>query len=50
MPRKLIADGEEFDGEYLVKDIVFNSQIIIETPQTIINKVQGDKQVVVRLM
>lgn len=49
-PRKIIADGEEYDGEYLVKEITFDSAISIQTPQTIMNKVQGDKQVVIRLM
>lgn len=28
-PRKIIANGEEYDGEYLVKDVVYNSNIII---------------------
>jgi hypothetical protein len=42
-PRKVIADGEEFDGEYLVKDVVKSASIQISTPEIIRNKVQGDK-------
>lgn len=49
-PRKVIADGEEFDGEYLVKEVVYSSNIQVQVPELIKNRVQGDKQVVVRLM
>lgn len=34
-PKKIIADGEEFDGEYLVKGISTSSTIIVQTPQII---------------
>ncbi len=49
-PRKVMVDGEMMDGEYLTKNVVYNSNIVIETPELIKNKVHGDKIIVVRLM
>lgn len=42
-PRKAIVEGEEFDGEYLTKGVVYTSNIAIYTPEIIAAKVQGDK-------
>lgn len=38
-PRKVIADGEEFDGEYLVKEVVYSSNIQVQVPELIKNRV-----------
>ena len=45
-----MVDGEIFDQEYIVKNVVYNTNIIIQTPELIKNKVHGDKVVQVRLM
>lgn len=45
-----MVDGEIMDSEYITKNIVFNSSIIIETPELVKNKVHGDKTVMVRLL
>lgn len=45
-----MVDGELLDGEYFTKQIVFNSNIQIETPELIKNKVHGDKTILVRLL
>ena len=45
-----MVDGEIFDQEYITKNVVYNSSIVIETPELIKNKVHGDKVVQVRLM
>lgn len=49
-PRKVMVDGEMMDAEYITKNIVFNSTIMVETPELVKNKVQGDKTVMVRLL
>lgn len=49
-PRKAFVDGEMLDGEYVTKQIITQSNILIETPEHIKNKVQGDKVVHVRSM
>lgn len=38
-PRKAIVEGEEFDGEYLTKGVVYTSNISIYTPEIIATKV-----------
>lgn len=45
-----MVDGELLDGEYFSKNIIFNSNIVIETPELIKNKVHGDKTILVRLV
>lgn len=49
-PKKVMIDGELIDGEYITKNIIFNSNIVVETPELIKNKVHGDKTVMIRLM
>lgn len=49
-PKKVFIDGEFLDGEYLTKQIVTSSTIIIETPETIKNKVHGDKTGIIKMM
>jgi hypothetical protein len=38
------------DSEYITKNVIFNSNVLIETPELIKNKVHGDKVVIVRLL
>jgi hypothetical protein len=45
-----MVDGEMMDGEYFTKAIIFNSNLIVDTPEIVKNKVHGDKTVMVRLL
>jgi hypothetical protein len=38
------------DVDYFTKEVIYSSKIVIKTPETIINKVHGDKEVVFRIM
>lgn len=38
------------DSEFFTKTIVFNSNIVVETPEVVKNKIHGDKTVSVRMM
>ena len=49
-PKKVFVDGEFLDGEYLTKQITTSSTITIQTPETIKNKVHGDKTGVIKMM
>lgn len=48
--RKTTVDGEEYNNDYIVKAIYYNSLITIQTPELIKQKVQGDKLVMIRFM
>ncbi len=48
-PKQVFFDNELIDSEYITKSIIYTQgYIIIETPEYIKNKVQGDKKVIVR--
>lgn len=49
-PKKVFVDGEFLDGEYLTKAVTTNATIIIESPETIKNKIHGDKTAIVKNM
>lgn len=38
------------DSEFFIKNIIYTSNIIVETPEIVKNKIHGDKTVSVRML